>query len=144
VTRYLLDTNIVSELIKPQRSTSLHKWLRRQDDRDLFLTTVSVGEIWRGILELRFGRRRRELETWFAGPEGPQILFAGRILPFDLKAAMEWARIMAEGTATGRPRSALDMVIAATAAANDCVVVTANERHFEGTVEFLNPLRPAG
>jgi toxin FitB len=73
-----------------------------------------------------------------------RVLFAGRILPFDLKAAMEWARIMAEGTATGRPRSALDMVIAATAAANDCVVVTANERHFEGAVEFLNPLRAAG
>jgi predicted nucleic acid-binding protein len=51
---------------------------------------------------------------------------------------------MAEGTATGRPRSAVDMVIAATAAANDCVVVTANERHFQGAVQFLNPLRMAG
>jgi predicted nucleic acid-binding protein len=89
VTRYLLDTNIVSELIKPQRSASLVEWLRRQADRDLFVATISVGEIWRGILELRSGRRRRELETWFAGPEGPQILFAGRILPFDLRAAME-------------------------------------------------------
>jgi len=77
-------------------------------------------------------------------PKGPQILFDGRILPFDLGAAMEWARIMAEGTAAGRPRSAVDMVIAATAAANDCVVVTANERHFQGAVDLVNPLRAAG
>ena len=49
--------------------------------------------------------------------------------------------MMAAGTAAGEPRSPLDMIIAATAAANDCVVVTVNERHFEGTVEFLNPTR---
>jgi len=48
---------------------------------------------------------------------------------------------MAEGTSTGRPRSGLDMIIAATAVANDCVVVTANERHFDGIVEYLNPFR---
>jgi toxin FitB len=143
VTHFLLDTNIVSELIKPQRSPVLVEWLEDQIDTDLFVATMTVGEIWRGVLELRSGRRRRELETWFAGPEGPQMLFDGRILPFNLRAAMEWARIMAEGSAAGRPRSAVDMVIAATAAANQCVVVTANERHFQGAVEFINPLRVA-
>lgn len=143
MTRYLLDTNIVSEAVKPQPSPTIARWVQSQPGTALFIATMTVGEIWRGILELRSGRRRRELETWFAGPEGPQTLFEDRILPFDLRAAMEWARIMAEGTATGRPRSAVDMVIGATAAANDCVVVTANERHFQGAVEFLNPLRAA-
>ena len=61
----------------------------------------------------------------------------------DEKVAFEWARMMAEGTAAGRPRNAIDMIIAATAAANDCVVVTANERHFRDIVEFINPMRAA-
>jgi predicted nucleic acid-binding protein len=81
------------------------------------------------------------LERWFAGPEGPQALFAGRVLPFDEAAALIWARLMAEGTATGRPRSALDMIIAAVAEANDCIVVTDNEKDFAG-VKIVNPLRP--
>jgi predicted nucleic acid-binding protein len=71
-------------------------------------------------------------------------LFRGRILPFDQLAAIEWGRIIAEGWLTGRPRSPLDTLIAATAAVNWCVVVTMNARHFDGVVEFLNPARPQG
>jgi predicted nucleic acid-binding protein len=70
----------------------------------------------------------------------PKALFAGRILPFDERAAAEWARIMAEGTATGRPRSAIDMIIAATAAANGCTVATLNDRDFRGAVATFNPM----
>jgi predicted nucleic acid-binding protein len=87
-------------------------------------------EIRRDILELRAGSRRRALERWFAGPEGRPSLFAGRVLPLDIAAAIVWGRLMAEGTASGRPRSALDMIIAANAKANDCMVATANERDF--------------
>ena len=82
------------------------------------------------------------MESWFGGPEGPQALFAGRVLPFDEAAALTWARLMAEGTATGRPRSALDMIIAAVAEANDCVVVTDNESDFAG-LDIVNPMRTA-
>jgi predicted nucleic acid-binding protein len=82
------------------------------------------------------------LEHWFAGPEGPQALFAGRVLPFDEPAALIWARLMAQGTEVGKPRSALDMIIAAIAEANDCVVVTDNERDFVG-LNFINPIRGA-
>jgi hypothetical protein len=144
VTRYLLDTNIISEAIKPQPSPVIAEWVQCQAGADLFIATLTIAEIRRGILEIAAGRRRRELERWFSGPDGPQRLFEGRILPFDLRPAIEWAQIMAEGTAAGRPRSAVDMIIAAVAAANDCVVVTANERHFQGAVDFINPLRAAG
>jgi toxin FitB len=82
------------------------------------------------------------LEGWFSGREGPQALFAGRLLAFDEKAALIWARLMADGTARGRPRSALDMIIAAVAEANDCVVVSDNEKDFAG-VEMVNPMRSA-
>jgi predicted nucleic acid-binding protein len=68
------------------------------------------------------------------------MLFAGRILPFDEKAGLIWVRLMAKGTARGTPRSALDMIIAAVAEANDCIVVTDNEKHFGG-LKVVNPLR---
>lgn len=105
----------------------------------MYISTLTVAELWRGILERAPGRRRNELKTWFVGPTGPSALFGGRTLTFDFMAAMEWARIMAAGTSLGRPRSGIDMIIAATATVHDCVVVTANERHFRGVVEFLNP-----
>jgi toxin FitB len=140
VSRYLLDTNIISETTKPQPAPAAIDWLGRQADADLFISTLTLAEIRRGILQKAAGRKRHQLETWFAGPEGPQALFRGRILPFDEQAAIAWAEIMAEGTATGRPRSALDMIIAATALANGCVVVTLNRRHFEDIVDVIDPL----
>ena len=80
------------------------------------------------------------MERWFSGTEGPPALFAGRVLPFDEKAGLVWARLMADGKAKGRPRSPLDMIIAAVAEANDCVIVTENERDFAG-LKVVNPLR---
>jgi predicted nucleic acid-binding protein len=142
VSRYLLDTNIISNITKPVPSESLLGWMAEQIDEDLFIASLTIAEVWRGVLEKPAGRKRDQLETWFAGPEGPSALFAGRVLPFDEKAGLVWARLMAEGTAAGRPRSALDTIIAAVAEANDCVVVTDNEKDFAG-IEVINPLRVA-
>jgi toxin FitB len=143
VTRYLLDTNIISNVTRPVPSPALVDWMAEQADEDLFISSLTVAEIRRGVLEKPVGRKRRELERWFAGPEGPQSLFAGRVLPFDEDAALIWGRLMAEGTARGRPRSALDMIIAAVAEANQCVVVTDNARDFAG-LQIVNPLRMSG
>jgi predicted nucleic acid-binding protein len=140
VTRYLLDTNIISNVTRPAPSAGLLAWMSEQDDDDLFISALTVGEIRRELLEKPKGKKRALLEAWFAGPEGPQALFAGRVLAFDEKASLIWARLMADGTAKGRPRSALDMIIAAVAEANDCVVVTDNEKDFTG-LKFVNPLR---
>ncbi len=140
MTRYLLDTNIVSNATKPIPSQPLLEWMSEQVDEDLFISSLTLAEIHRGVLVKPMGKKRRDLEDWFRGPEGPQALFRGRVLAFDEKAALIWARLMTEGTAAGRPRSALDMVVAAIAEANDCVVVTDNEKHFSG-INILNPLR---
>jgi predicted nucleic acid-binding protein len=142
VTRYLLDTNIISNVVKPEPSELLLAWWAEQRDDDLFISSLTIAEIRRGILEKPRGRKRDALEAWFAGPEGPQSLFAGRVLPFDDKAGLIWAHLMAEGKAAGRPRSGLDMIIAATARANDCLVVTDNEKDFAG-IPFVNPMRGA-
>lgn len=138
--RYLLDTNIISNIIKPQPSPALLDWMAERQDEDLFIASLTIAEIRRGILEKPPGKKRDALEAWFTGEEGPSVLFAGRILAFDDKAGLIWAQLMAEGKAAGRPRSALDMIIAATASANECVVVTDNEKDFSG-LQIFNPVR---
>lgn len=139
MTRYLLDTNIISNATKPTPSEPLMAWLAGQSDQDLFIASLTVAEIRRGILEKPKGKKRDQLEAWFAGPEGPQALFYGRVLPFDESAALVWARLMSESRTAGKSRSDLDMIIAAVAEANGCVVVTDNQRHLPG-IDVLNPL----
>ena len=138
--RYLLDTNIISNFTKPTPSSSLVAWMAEQADEDLFISSLTVAEVRKGILEMPQGRRREALDAWFSGVRGPQSLFAGRVLPFDEKAGLVWARLMAEGRAAGRPRSGLDTIVAAVAEANRCIVVTDNEKDFAG-IEIVNPLR---
>lgn len=140
MTRYLLDTNVISNITKTDPSQSLLDWMVLQSDGDLFISSLTVAEIRRGIMDKPRGRKRERLEAWFGGPEGPQSLFKGRILPFDEKAALVWARLMSEGRTAGKPRSDLEMIVAAVAEANECVIVTDNEKHFAG-LEVLNPLR---
>lgn len=145
MSRYLLDTNIIGNSTKPAPSVSLRAWMSGQRDEDLFVSALTVGEIWRGLLAMPAGGKQDLLKTWFNGPEGPLSLFDGRVLSFDARASIHWAELMADGTARGQPRSAMDMIIAAIALANNCIVVTDNEKDFTG-LDFINPLRtgPAG
>jgi len=138
--RYLLDTNIISNPLKAVPSAPLTSWLERQPDESLFTASLNIGEIWRGILELPTGKRRRQLEGWFTGPGGPRSFFRGRILAFDESAAMIWGRLVSDSANAGRPRSPVDMIFAAIAEANHCTLVTDNEKHFAG-LKFINPMR---
>lgn len=140
MTRYLLDANVISNVVKAQPSEALLAWMAAQRDEYLFIAFLTLAEIRRGILEKPNGKKRAALDARFSGPKGPQALFAGRILSFDEKAGLVWAGLIAEGKATGQPRSSLDMIIAAVAGANDCIVATANEKDFAG-VQILNPMR---
>ncbi|HEX3869446.1 MAG TPA: type II toxin-antitoxin system VapC family toxin [Pirellulales bacterium] len=128
----MLDTNVISNVTKPSPSLSLLAWMADQNDDDLFIASLTIAEIRRGILEKPGGKQRDQLEDWFLGPEGPQSLFAGRVLPFDEAAALVWARLMANVESAGKPRNALDAIIAAVAEANGCIVVTDNEKDFTG------------
>lgn len=142
MSRYLLDSNVISNVTKPFPSQSLTAWMTEQTNENLFIASITVAEIWRGVLDKPVGKKRRDLENWFRGPEGPESLFESRILTFDVKAGLIWARLMVEGTKVGRPRSPLDMIVAAVAEANNCILVTDNERHFAG-LRFINPMRPS-
>jgi len=140
VTRYLLDTNIISNTIKPEPSPNLAKWFQVQIDDDLFVAASTIAEIQRGILIKPAGRKRDDLESWFLSAQGPLAYFAGHILPFDESAALIWAQLMADGRAAGRQRDPMDMLIASVAIANECVIATDNEADFWG-LDIINPLR---
>src|SRR5258707_5674886 len=101
--RYLLDTNIISHIAKPAPSASLLAWMSEQNDEDLFIASLTVAEIRRGVLEQPAGKRRAQLEVWFSGPDGPQALFAGPVLPFDENAGLIWARLIADRQTHGPP-----------------------------------------
>jgi predicted nucleic acid-binding protein len=83
VTRYLLDTDIISNVIEPRPSEPLLAWMAARHDQDLFIASLTLAEIRRGTLGKPKGKKRATLDAWFSGPEGPQALFSGRILPFD-------------------------------------------------------------
>ena len=139
MSRCLLDTNIISDATKPAPSEKLAEWFSAQADDALCISSLTLAELWRGILLLPQSQKKSRLETWFAGPTGPAQLFAGRVFPFDERAALIWARLMVDGKDHGLSLNGTDMMIAAIAEANDCLVVTANERDFR-TVPTLNPM----
>lgn len=143
MTRYLFDTDVISELAKPSPSPNVLAWMAERDDASLHIASLTIAEIERGILILPAGRRRSALARWFEGPEGPSVLFAGRILSFDELAARAWARLMAEGHKTGRPRSFIDTMIGAIAVSRRCTIVTGNTRHFP-KLEVLDLMGRAG
>jgi predicted nucleic acid-binding protein len=140
----LLDTNILTEAIRPRPDPSVALWLQNYPPEALFIASVVLGEVWQGLAALPEGRRKLQLLSWFAGSSGPRSLFAGRILPLDEMAAMQWAEFIAAGRMAGRPRSPLDMQIAAIAKVNGCAVVTLNQADFaplKGEVELIDPRR---
>jgi toxin FitB len=102
------------------------------------VSVLTLAEIEKGILRKEEGRRRRELQRWFA--EDLRARFAGRILAFDLHVASRWAHLVAALLDKGRPLPTLDSQIAATALAHDLILVTRNVKDIEGTgVTVLNP-----
>jgi toxin FitB len=137
----VLDTNVVSEPLKPNPDPTLLDWLNRQSPGTLYLTTVNLAELLAGIERLAPGKRRTALKQ--ALYEGVMPLFEGRILTFDTKAAEAYAKVNASAQAQGCPISFADGAIAAMAAAHGFMLATRNTRDFKGCgVELLNPWEP--
>jgi predicted nucleic acid-binding protein len=125
----LLDTNIVSAVMKPAANPRIVSWLDQQSADALFLSTITVAEIEFGLQNLPEGRRRHSLTERF------QLFleqgFDRRILPFDLPASRLYGKLMAHRRRIGRPLSALDGQIAAIARQHRLAVATRNVRDFE-------------
>ena len=134
----LLDTNVVSELMRAAPSRDVLVWMDELPPRELFVTAVTEAEIRTGITILPVGARRRGLAE--AAERTLGGLFAGRILPFDSSAARAYADIAAASRATGRPISQSDCQIAAIARSRGMAVATRSVRDFSETgVEVIDP-----
>ncbi|MEA1647962.1 type II toxin-antitoxin system VapC family toxin [Nitrospirillum sp. BR 11164] len=134
----ILDTNVLSELMRPAPSDAVLRWLMGQASSLLFTTTITQAEILSGIALLPKGRRRAGLEN--AALQMFVADFAGRILPFDTQAAISFAGITTARRQAGRPISALDAQIAAIAHSLAAAVATRNIDDFSGCgVPLINP-----
>jgi predicted nucleic acid-binding protein len=134
----VLDTNVISEIMKATPSPRVMEWWSQQQSGELFTTTVTVAEILYGIEILPKGRRRDSLRA-----EAEMVFtqdFAGRILPFDEEAARVFPEIAAARRAEGRPIAELDAQIAAVARSRHAMLATRNMGDFEGCrVRLVNP-----
>ncbi len=135
---YLLDTCIVSELIKKLPQPSVVDWIQQQDEERLYLSVITLGEIQKGVSQLLESHRKRGLQEW------PDIdlrrRFSDRLLDVTPRVAMLWGQIQGEGSRLGRTPPSVDSLIAATALTFDAAVVTRNEADMKGSgVRIINP-----
>jgi len=137
--RYLLDTCVLSELVKREPDSHVLRWLAARNAHELFISAMTWGELQRGVSRLPRSKRRSELTRWL---EQLKIGFESRILAFDQAVAEAWAQMTAQAETQGKPMAAFDSIIAATARANECKLVTRNVRDFAHSgVEAINPWR---
>jgi predicted nucleic acid-binding protein len=141
--KYLLDTCLISELVKKEPNPAVVNWLDGQDEQKLFLSVLNLGELQKGISKLPDGAKKDELQAWVALDLVER--FTGRILEIDLETALSWGRLQGEAEQAGEKLPVMDSLIAATAAAHGLVVVTRNVKDMERCgVKVCNPWETKG
>lgn len=133
---YLVDTNVFSELAKRKPDARVVAWLR-EHETELYLSTISIGELRRGIEGLPAGKRKTSLQTWFTGL---CKRMEGRILAFNTSTAHVWGQLVAGWDKKGLTVPSLDSQLAATAHRHNLTMVTRNVSDFQNTgVKLFNP-----
>jgi toxin FitB len=126
VSRYLLDTNVISETARPQPDAKVIRWLSQR--ATLQLPAIGIYELASGIQRLAAGKKREFLEDWFA-----ELLASDcDVLPFDRSAALSCAALESEARRRGRPIELRDLLILAIAKSQNLSVATRNVEHFRG------------
>lgn len=135
--KYLLDTCVLSELVKGTPDAKVLLWFEARKAHELYTSAMSWAELQRGVARLPESRRRSELTQWLQQLESG---LEDRILPFDKQVAQIWSQMTVSVETLGKPIAAFDSIIAATARAFDCTLVTRNIRDFVNAgVEVLDP-----
>jgi toxin FitB len=135
---FLIDTNVISEWLKPRPEPRVVAWLAGVDEDRVHISTVTVGELRYGVERLAHGARRKRLDEWLH--HDLPLRFEGRILPIDLPVAHAWGSITARRERAGRPISPIDAFIAATAEVHDLTLVTRDVAEFASAARsVLNP-----
>lgn len=127
--KYLLDTCLISELIKKNPNYGVVSWLDEQDDLSLFLSVLTLGELQKGISKLPAGVRKEELQAWVEHDLVER--FMGRIIDVDLETALAWGKLNGDSEQRGDRLPVVDSLIAATATAHALIVVTRNVKDIE-------------
>jgi len=134
---YLLDTCVISELIKPKPNSKVVKWLRSCRDENLFLSVLTIGEIQKGISKLPDSRKRNNLQEWM---DAELILRFRRILGIDFKIAQKWGEIQASAEITGTKMPVIDSLMAAIGLVHNLTIVTRDISGMEKSgVKLFNP-----
>jgi predicted nucleic acid-binding protein len=135
---FLLDTNLVSELIRVKPERRLLEWIEAADEGLLYLSVLTLGEIRKGVAGLAQGKRRTRLETWLE--VDLQTRFSGRVLPIDVAVANRWGLLAAQAKTKGVSLPVIDGLLAATAIHYDLTVVSRNTSDFVSVqVPVVNP-----
>jgi predicted nucleic acid-binding protein len=140
--KYLLDTCVLSELVKPAPSVEVLEWVDSRVDGDLFMAAMTLAELKRGVAKLPLSRRKSELSSWL---ENLQLGFGERVLSFTGETAAYWGEMCARADVAGKTMSAFDSIIAATAVEHGLSLVTRNVQDFSAApVLLINPWNQAG
>ena len=136
--KYLLDTCVISELIKPKPDNNVIKWISQQKEVNLYVSVLTFGEIQKGIEKATDNIRKQRLQLWVKNDLYAR--FKNRIIPIDLKVCNKWGEIQAQTELAGKTMPSIDGLIAVSGLVNDCIVVTRNTTDMENsTALLLNP-----
>ena len=133
--KYLLDTNVISELVAKRPDSKVLDWLDSLDPEDVYLSVITIGELRKGIEKLPASKRKTALLEWLS--DDLLVRFSGRVLTLDLAVMLVWGKMTGQAK---RPLPALDSLIAALALHHNCSVASRNESDFKDTgVTVVNP-----
>jgi len=135
--KYLLDTCVISESIRPRPEAAVLEWLASQNEGDFYLCALTLGELEKGVEKLRRGTKRSRLELWIKELENR---FGSRILPIDGDVAIHWGHLAGVLESKGKALPVIDGLIASCAIGNGMVLVTRNvQDYYLSGVELFNP-----
>lgn len=135
---YILDTNVISELVAARPHPKVIEWIQSVDDNQVFLSVITIGELRKGIDKLPNSERKEVLDLWLH--EDLLVRFENQLLNIGVETMLVWGKLNAQLETTGNPISAIDSLIAATALEWQYMLVTRNTAHFKNTgIALHNP-----
>lgn len=135
---YLLDTCVISELVRPVPDAGVVQWIEKHDEFDLYLSVITLGEIQKGISRLSSGKKKSRLTAWLK--EELEVRFSDRIIPVTADISIKWGAMPGLAENNGQPLSVVDALIAATASVHNLILVTRNISDFCGcSIDIVDP-----